>query len=202
MNISVVSPVEEYWQNYVMEVADSFTDDPPAGDTPRWHLAICFIASTGLVAACLVKGIRTFSKVVYFTAIVPYFIMLTIFFLSVSRPGSGYGLAELLSPDFRKLYHPKTWYAAGVHVFSSLGLSLGTLILLGSYNPWNYDFVTDAFVSLGWDFFCNIVAAMTVFGVIGFLSHDHGLPVFFYASSGPYVAFVVSAFVSLGWDLV
>ena len=193
MNISVVSPVEEYWQNYVMEVADSFTDDPPAGDTPRWHLAICFIASTGLVAACLIKGIRTFSKVVYFTAIVPYFIMLTIFFLSVSRPGSGYGLAELLKPDFRKLYHPKTWYAAGVHVFSSLGLSLGTLILLGSYNPWNYDFVTDAFVSLGWDFFCNIVAAMTVFGAIGFLSHDHGLPVSFYASSGPDVAFVVFA---------
>jgi SNF family Na+-dependent transporter len=90
-------------------------------------------------------------------------------------------------PDYRKLYHPKTWYAAGVHVFSSLGLSLGSLILIGSYNTWTYDFVTDTFVSLGWDFFVNIVAAMTVFGAIGFLSHDHGLPVSFYARSMPWL---------------
>jgi hypothetical protein len=46
---------------------------------------------------CLIPE-YTLSKVIYFTAIVPYFILLTIFFLSVSRPGSGYGLAALLSP--------------------------------------------------------------------------------------------------------
>ena len=52
---------------------------------------------------CLLKGVKTSGKVVYFTATFPYVVLLVLLVLGCSLPGAGQGLYYLFVPEWEKL---------------------------------------------------------------------------------------------------
>ena len=52
---------------------------------------------------CLLKGVKTSGKVVYFTATFPYVVLLVLLVLGCSLPGAGQGLYYLFVPEWKKL---------------------------------------------------------------------------------------------------
>ena len=52
---------------------------------------------------CLLNGVKTSGKVVYFTATFPYVVLLVLLVLGCSLPGAGQGLYYLFVPKWAKL---------------------------------------------------------------------------------------------------
>jgi len=58
---------QEYYQRSVLNESPGLEDMGPI----EWHLALCLLAAWIIIFLCLVKGIQSSGKVVYFTAIFP-----------------------------------------------------------------------------------------------------------------------------------
>ena len=52
VNVTVASPVEEFWTRFLMRLTFFYGE----GETPRWHLAICFLLSWTVVSLIILKG--------------------------------------------------------------------------------------------------------------------------------------------------
>ena len=54
---------------------------------PQWKLVLCLLAAWVIVFLCLIKGVNSSGKVVWFTATFPYIILIILFFRAVLLPG-------------------------------------------------------------------------------------------------------------------
>ena len=52
----------------------------------KWDLSLCLLAAWLIVGLCLIKGVQSSGKVVYFTALFPYFVL---FILMIRGASSG-----------------------------------------------------------------------------------------------------------------
>merc|ERR1712013_362567 len=176
-----------YWEKAVLDI------DPSAivtlGDLGeiRLDLAFCFFLSWMLVLVCLARGIRSSGKVVYFTATVPYLILLTLLVMSVTLPGAANGIRYLLVPTtgtWSKLADFQVWRKAASQVFFSLGISWGGIMMFGSYNRFTAPVHLDAHIISLVDFFTSILASIVVFATLGNSAYELGVPVETVAKGG------------------
>ncbi len=65
------SPVEDYFERVILGY-DEDTSWENFGRV-RWEVALCLLFTWVFVGLCVMKGIRSSGKVVYFTALFPYF---------------------------------------------------------------------------------------------------------------------------------
>ncbi|GFR73665.1 transporter [Elysia marginata] len=79
-DIKLISPSEEYWTNNVLKLSSGLDH---MGDL-RWHLSISLVVAWIVTFLCLLKGIKTTGKVVYFTALFPYVVLVILFFRGVT----------------------------------------------------------------------------------------------------------------------
>lgn len=61
-------------------------------------------------------------------------ILIILLIVGCTLPGAWDGIVYFIKPDFTKLLRIQTWTAAAGQMFFSLGVSLGSLVMLGSYN--------------------------------------------------------------------
>lgn len=54
----------------------------------QWDLTLCLLLSWVIVFLCLMKGVKTSGKVVYFTATFPYFILIALLIVGVRLEGA------------------------------------------------------------------------------------------------------------------
>lgn len=54
----------------------------------QWDLTLCLLLSWVIVFLCLMKGIRSSGKVIYFTAIFPYFVLIALVIFGVRLEGA------------------------------------------------------------------------------------------------------------------
>ena len=54
---------------------------------PQWKLVLCLLAAWIVVFLCLIKGVNSSGKVVWFTATFPYIILIILFFRAILLPG-------------------------------------------------------------------------------------------------------------------
>ena len=69
-----------------------------------WQLILCLLVSWVVVYACVVKGVKSSGKVVYFTATFPYLILSIFLIVGATLSGADIGLTAFFKPDVKKLF--------------------------------------------------------------------------------------------------
>ncbi|XP_039658657.1 sodium- and chloride-dependent GABA transporter 1 isoform X1 [Perca fluviatilis] len=157
----------------------------------RWELFGYLIISWVIVYLCIFKGVKSTGKVVYFTAIFPYFILFALLINNVQLPGAKNGILYFVTPVWDKLFEVKVWVNAAAQVFNSIGIAFGSMISMASYNKFNNNILRDALIVSFTNSFTSILAGFVIFSAIGYMAHIHNLPVDNIATDGPGLVFVV-----------
>ncbi|KAJ8394892.1 hypothetical protein AAFF_G00042470 [Aldrovandia affinis] len=180
------SPVIEFWERKVLRLSGGLDE---AGEVSG-HMVLCLAAVWVIVYFCIWKGVKSAGKVVYFTALFPYLVLVVLLAHGVTLPGAVDGIIYYLKPDWSKLGEAQVWIDAGTQIFFSYAIGLGALTALGSYNRFHNNCYQDAFVlaliNSGTSFFAGFV----VFSVLGFMAAEQGVDISKVAESGPGLAFI------------
>ncbi|CAH1787244.1 unnamed protein product [Owenia fusiformis] len=187
VNMTKRPPAEEYFENYVLAISKGMDDMGPI----RWQLALCLLLAWLIVFLCLSKGVQSSGKVVYFTALFPYVVLIILFFRGVTLPGAGEGIRFYLTPDFSRLKTAKVWTDAAVQIFFSLSPAWGGLITLASYNKFYNDCFKDAMIVSISNISTSIFAGFVIFSIVGYLAHEMKTDVGKVVDQGAGLAFIV-----------
>uniref|UniRef100_A0A6Q2XL13 Transporter n=1 Tax=Esox lucius TaxID=8010 RepID=A0A6Q2XL13_ESOLU len=180
------SPVMEFWERKVLRLSGGLDE---AGDISS-HMVLCLIATWVIVYFCIWKGVKGTGKVVYFTALFPYLVLVVMLAHGVTLPGALDGIVYYLKPDWSKLGEAQVWIDAGTQIFFSYAIGLGALTALGSYNRFHNNCYQDAFVLAMINSGTSFFAGFVVFSVLGFMAAEQGVDISKVAESGPGLAFI------------
>ncbi|CAH1777721.1 unnamed protein product [Owenia fusiformis] len=156
----------------------------------QWKLLLCFAAAWVIVFLCIIKGIKTSGKVVYFTATFPYVVLTILLIRGVTLPGAADGLKYYLIPKWEKLLSFKVWGEAAMQIFFSTGIG-GALITMASFNKFNNNCYRDAILISILNAGTSVFAGLVIFSVVGFMARETGESIDNVITQGPGLAFVV-----------
>ncbi|XP_008412081.1 sodium- and chloride-dependent creatine transporter 1 isoform X1 [Poecilia reticulata] len=180
------SPVIEFWERKVLRLSGGLHEPGMIS----YEMVLCLMATWVIVYFCIWKGVKSTGKVVYFTALFPYLVLVVLLAHGVSLPGALDGIVYYLKPDWSKLGEAQVWIDAGTQIFFSYAIGLGALTALGSYNRFHNNCYQDAFIlaliNSGTSFFAGFV----VFSALGFMAAEQGVDISKVAESGPGLAFI------------
>lgn len=184
-----ISASEDFFKNRMLEVEGRTWNDM---GSMRWELVGCLALSWLIIAACLCKGVKSTGKVVYFTAIFPYVVLIILFIRGITLEGAMRGIEfYIMKPDVSKLFELQVWSDAATQIFYSLGSCYGALITLSSYNKFKNNCMRDAIVIAFANCTTSFFAGFVIFSVLGFLATELDVEVSEVVSSGSGLAFIV-----------
>ncbi|XP_051934076.1 sodium- and chloride-dependent GABA transporter 2-like isoform X1 [Hippocampus zosterae] len=180
------SAAVEFWERRVLKISGGIEEI----GSIRWEVLLCLLTMWVICYFCIWKGVKSTGKVVYFTATFPYVMLLILLIRGISLPGATQGIEFYLLPELSRLTDPQVWMEAGSQIFFSYSIGVGTLIVLGSYNPRNNNCYKDCFWLCTLNSCTSMVAGFAVFSVLGFMAHEQNVPIAEVAESGPGLAFI------------
>ncbi|XP_032513127.2 sodium- and chloride-dependent glycine transporter 1-like [Danaus plexippus] len=187
-NVNRTLASEEYYNERVLGRGDSTWEN---WGSIQWHLVGCLFFCWVVAFLCVIKGVQSAGKVVYFTALFPYVMLTALLIRGVTLDGAGEGILFYLTPKWETLLEARVWGDAASQIFYSFGVACGSLVTLASYNNFHNNCHFDAvFVSLT-NFMTSIYAGFAIFSVLGFQAELMGVGVDDVAEQGPGLAFVV-----------
>uniref|UniRef100_A0A915IXZ4 Transporter n=1 Tax=Romanomermis culicivorax TaxID=13658 RepID=A0A915IXZ4_ROMCU len=172
-NVSWKSPSEEYFNGAVLQLSKGL--DEPGGIV--WGLVPCLLIGWILTFLCLIKGVESSGKAVYFTATFPYILLTVLLVKGLTLEGAMDGIMFYIKPNFTTLLNPKPWSDAAFQVFFSLGPGWGGLVTMGSYNRFHNNVYSDSMYLPLLMELTSVYAGFVVFSVLGFMAHKMGRPV-------------------------
>ncbi|KAI1883130.1 hypothetical protein AGOR_G00242060 [Albula goreensis] len=180
------SPSEEYWKHKVLNISDDI------GNFGEVRLPIlgCLAVSWVVVFLCLIRGVKSSGKVVYFTATFPYVVLTILFIRGITLDGAIDGIAYYLTPQWQKILDAKVWGDAASQIFYSLGCAWGGLITMASYNKFHNNCYRDSIIISVTNCATSVYAGFVIFSILGFMAHHLGVNVSEVADHGPGLAFV------------
>ncbi|XP_062473282.1 sodium- and chloride-dependent glycine transporter 1 isoform X2 [Pezoporus occidentalis] len=180
------SPSEEYWRKYVLDLSDDIGN---LGEV-RLPLLGCLGVSWVVVFLCLIKGVKSSGKVVYFTATFPYVVLTILFVRGITLEGALTGIMYYLTPQWDKILDAKVWGDAASQIFYSLGCAWGGLITMASYNKFHNNCYRDSIIISITNCATSVYAGFVIFSILGFMANHLGVDVSKVADHGPGLAFV------------
>ncbi|KAI4484192.1 hypothetical protein M0804_007648 [Polistes exclamans] len=178
---------EEYFSDYVLGIRGATWEN--FGGI-RWELLGCLTLAWIICYLCLIRGVQSIGKIVYFTAIFPYVVLLALLIRGVTLEGAGEGSLWYITPTWSTLKDANVWGDAASQIFYSLGIGCGSLVTLSSYNSFTNNCHRDAiFVSIT-NLFTSIFAGFVIFSILGFLAKQMQMPIHEVVKSGTGLAFI------------
>jgi len=105
----------------------------------QWHLVAALLGAWLLVYLIVWRGLHQSGYVIWFTALFPYFVMVTLLIRAVTLPGAKNGLEAYLTVDLDRFLDSTTWIDAATQIFFAYSIGTGALPALGSYNKFNHN---------------------------------------------------------------
>nr|KAF6380381.1 solute carrier family 6 member 9 [Myotis myotis] len=167
------SPSEEYWRLYVLKLSDDIGN---FGEV-RLPLLGCLCVSWVVVFLCLIRGVKSSGKVVYFTATFPYVVLTILFVRGVTLEGAFTGIMYYLTPQWDKILEAKVWGDAASQIFYSLGCAWGGLITMASYNKFHNNCYRDSVIISITNCATSVYAGFVIFSILGFMANHLGVDV-------------------------
>uniref|UniRef100_H2ZHW7 Transporter n=1 Tax=Ciona savignyi TaxID=51511 RepID=H2ZHW7_CIOSA len=186
-----VSPTEEYWKQYALHQAPGI--DTAYTGSPNVNLTLSLIVAWIVVFYSLIRGIKSSGKVVYFTALFPYVVLLILLIRGATLEGAYDGVQYYIGSqsNLEKLKDANVWKAAATQIFFSLSAAWGGLIALSSYNKFKNNCFYDAIIVCSVNCCTSLFAGFAIFTVLGHMAFKLGKPVNEVVQSSFGLAFVV-----------
>ncbi|KAF5891430.1 sodium-dependent neutral amino acid transporter B(0)AT2-like, partial [Clarias magur] len=158
------SPTSYFWFRKALDITDSIDE------TGEFNLPItgCLVLAWAIVCGAMFKGIKSSGKVMYFSSVFPYVVLLCFLIRGLTLDGAAEGLKYMFSPKVEIWGDVQVWRQAFTQVFFALGLGFGSIIAYSSYNQRNNNCHRDAFTVSTINFLTSILASLVVFSVLGF----------------------------------
>ncbi|XP_062415997.1 sodium-dependent neutral amino acid transporter B(0)AT2-like isoform X2 [Pungitius pungitius] len=165
------SPTSYFWYRRALDITDSI--DETGSFNP--YIVGCLLAAWTLVCLGMFKGIKSSVKVMYFSSIFPYVVLICFLVRGLMLDGASDGIAYMFYPKLGIWADIQVWRQAATQVFFALGLGFGSIIAYSSYNPKNNNCHRDAFTVSGINFLTSVLASLVVFAVLGFRAKNKTL---------------------------
>ncbi|XP_074126985.1 sodium-dependent neutral amino acid transporter B(0)AT2 isoform X1 [Sminthopsis crassicaudata] len=153
-----------YWYREALNVSDSISESGGL----NWKMTLCLLSAWVLVCLAMIKGIQSSGKVMYFSSLFPYVVLICFLIRALLLKGSLDGIRHMFTPKLGIMLEPKVWREAAIQVFFALGLGFGGVIAFSSYNKRDNNCQFDAVLVSFINFFTSILATLVVFAVLGF----------------------------------
>ncbi|XP_037045046.1 sodium-dependent dopamine transporter isoform X1 [Bradysia coprophila] len=189
VSIKYASAASEYFYRYILELNES--EGIHDLGSIKWDLALCLLAVYLICYFSLWKGISTSGKVVWFTALFPYAVLLILLIRGITLPGSAEGIKYYLQPNFDAIYKAEVWVDAATQVFFSLGPGFGVLLAYASYNKYHNNVYKDAILTSFINSATSFSAGFVIFAILGYMAHSSGQNINEVATEGPGLVFIV-----------
>ncbi|KAM6973543.1 sodium-dependent neutral amino acid transporter B(0)AT2 [Aplochiton taeniatus] len=153
-----------YWYREALDISN--TIDESGG--LNWKMTACLFAAWSMVCLAMIKGIQSSGKVMYFSSLFPYVVLICFLVRALLLKGSVDGIRHMFTPKLEIMLEAKVWREAATQVFFALGLGFGGVIAFSSYNKRDNNCHFDAVLVSFINFFTSVLATLVVFAVLGF----------------------------------
>ncbi|KAM5189072.1 sodium- and chloride-dependent transporter XTRP3 isoform 3-T3 [Callospermophilus lateralis] len=158
------SSTQYFWYRKTLNISPSIQETGAV----QWEPALCLILAWLMVYLCILRGTESTGKVVYFTALLPYCVLIIYLIRGLTLHGATNGLMYMFTPKMEQLANPKTWVNAATQIFFSLGLGFGSLIAFASYNEPSSNCQKHAITVSLINSSTSIFASIVTFSIYGF----------------------------------
>ncbi|KAM4856730.1 sodium- and chloride-dependent transporter XTRP3 isoform 1-T1 [Urocitellus parryii] len=169
------SSTQYFWYRKTLNISPSIQETGGV----QWEPALCLILAWLMVYLCILRGTESTGKVVYFTALLPYCVLIIYLIRGLTLHGATNGLMYMFTPkgswalspagpQVEQLANPKTWVNAATQIFFSLGLGFGSLIAFASYNEPSSNCQKHAITVSLINSSTSIFASIVTFSIYGF----------------------------------
>ncbi|XP_043980420.1 sodium-dependent neutral amino acid transporter B(0)AT2 [Gambusia affinis] len=153
-----------YWYREALDISNSISE----GGGLNWKMTVCLLAAWSMVCLAMIKGIQSSGKVMYFSSLFPYVVLICFLVRALLLKGSIDGIRHMFTPKLEIMLEAKVWREAATQVFFALGLGFGGVIAFSSYNKRDNNCHFDAVLVSFINFFTSVLATLVVFAVLGF----------------------------------
>ncbi|KAK6308558.1 sodium-dependent neutral amino acid transporter SLC6A17 [Coregonus clupeaformis] len=153
-----------FWYRQTLNITSTIEDSGGL----NWRMTLSLFAAWLIVCLAVIKGIQSSGKVMYFSSLFPYVVLICFLVRGLMLKGSVDGIAHMFTPKLEKMLEPQVWREAATQVFFALGLGFGGVIAFSSYNKRDNNCHFDAALVSIINFITSILATLVVFAVLGF----------------------------------
>ncbi|MBN3303113.1 S6A17 protein, partial [Amia calva] len=153
-----------FWYRETLNISSSISDSGGL----NWKMTLSLLAAWCIVCLAVIKGIQSSGKVMYFSSLFPYVVLICFLVRGLLLRGAIDGIAHMFTPKLEKMLEPQVWREAATQVFFALGLGFGGVIAFSSYNKQDNNCHFDATLVSIINFITSVLATLVVFAVLGF----------------------------------
>uniref|UniRef100_A0A3P8YK72 Transporter n=1 Tax=Esox lucius TaxID=8010 RepID=A0A3P8YK72_ESOLU len=153
-----------FWYRQTLNITSTIEDSGGL----NWKMTLSLFAAWLIVCLAVIRGIQSSGKVMYFSSLFPYVVLICFLVRGLMLKGSVDGIAHMFTPKLEKMLEPQVWREAATQVFFALGLGFGGVIAFSSYNKRDNNCHFDAALVSIINFITSILATLVVFAVLGF----------------------------------
>jgi len=134
---------------------------------------------------------KSVSKVIVYTATLPFITLIILAIKWVTLPGAELGLNYILSFEPAKLWSLSTWTAAAGQIFFTLSLAMWAMIVYGAFKKPKSEIAKSVVYVALWNTLISLLSAFAVFGTLGYLATQNWVAVTEVAKGWPSLVFAI-----------